>query len=417
MSISTPTAPSEGASPNGHAAGNGQAKPLTQSQPASNNEAKENKPTRPALTPPKTSLDTSSSKHSADPTNEFTGDIDTNNTIPSQALLKSIENFPVLDKDGKSRPFRSLYTGPNVHRRVLIIFVRHFFCGVSIPLFSIPILSITPKSSSYFPLLRLLQNHHDISKYLLTSPQNCQEYLRTLSASITPTSLLSLPLPTFIAIIGCGDPSLIPMYASATSCPFPIYADPSKQLYNALGMVRTLNLGPRPEYQRKGLAAHILQSIVQSIKQLPSGKTLKGGDYQQVGGEFLFEPIGDVFTSPICTPSPLPFSNGSDSDKQLGAGGSLTTEISKLDVEEEKRITWCHRMRNTRDHAEIPELREVLGLDGFGIPGKSEKRWEKAMGERKGTGFSKMGSGLKEEVVLEGRPESQSKEESTGVTV
>lgn len=58
---------------------------------------------------------------------------------------------------------------------------------------------------------------------------------------------------------------------------------------------------------------------------------LRGGDFRQVGGEFLFE-------------------NG--------------------------KVTWCHRMRNTRDHAEIPDLRKHLGLDGEEKPVK--KRWSTA---------------------------------------
>jgi hypothetical protein len=83
--------------------------------------------------PPKISLDTSSTvtNNAADPTAEFVGDVDTDNTIPSQALLRKVADFPVLDQDGKSRPFKSLYSGPMVARRVLVIFVRHFFCGVS----------------------------------------------------------------------------------------------------------------------------------------------------------------------------------------------------------------------------------------------------------------------------------------------
>ena len=43
----------------------------------------------------------------------------------------------------------------------------------------------------------------------------------------------------------------------------------------------------------------------------------QGGDYRQVGGEFVFE---------------------------------------------NEEVTWCHRMRNTRDHAELEEVRQVLGL-------------------------------------------------------
>ena len=65
-----------------------------------------------------------------DNTAEFAGELDTDNEIPSQEVLKSVGNMTVLDKDGKTVPFKNLYTGPNVTRRVLIIFIRHFFCGV-----------------------------------------------------------------------------------------------------------------------------------------------------------------------------------------------------------------------------------------------------------------------------------------------
>lgn len=55
---------------------------------------------------------------------------------------------------------------------------------------------------------------------------------------------------------------------------------------------------------------------------------------------------------------------------------------------EEKRVTWCHRMRTTRDHAEIPEIREVLGFEDVGVSGRNKKRWTKALESRKGTGLS-----------------------------
>jgi hypothetical protein len=94
----------------------------------------------PAL--PKISLDTSSTvtNNAADPTAEFIGEVDTDNTIPSQGLLRKVANYQVLDRDGRSRPFKSLYSGPMVPRRVLVIFVRHFFCGVRY-LFLLPPLS------------------------------------------------------------------------------------------------------------------------------------------------------------------------------------------------------------------------------------------------------------------------------------
>ncbi|KAF5875221.1 putative thioredoxin-like protein [Botrytis fragariae] len=318
----------------------------------------------PNATPPKTSIDTSFD--GVDPSVEFVGDVNTNNEIPSQEVLKKVESMIVLDRDGKTRPFKSLYSGPNVARRVLVIFIRHFFCG------------------------------------------NCQEYLRTLTASITEDSLLQLHTPTFIAVVGCGSPSLIPMYQEATNCPFPIYADPTKKLYDELGMMRTLNLGTRPEYQRRGTLMGIGQSVLQSLKQIKGGKLFQGGDYQQVGGEFLFEPVR--MATPITSPADGPVG-------MHASGGILGNgdKIGENEGYEEKRITWCHRMKNTRDHAEVPEIREVLGFDEMVEGGKNQKRWSKALSERKGTGVSigarsSRGTSLKLEGMSEDGGSVRSKE-------
>ncbi|KAF2015146.1 hypothetical protein BU24DRAFT_410819 [Aaosphaeria arxii CBS 175.79] len=205
---------------------------------------------------------------------DFAGNVDVNDDLPSQATLDKVGDLVILDSAGQSRPFKELYSGPGVAPRQLIIFIRHFFCG------------------------------------------NCQEYLRSLSASITPDSLLSLPTPTFITIIGCGRPSLIDMYVRETSCPFPVYADPTRRLYDHLGMTRTFDLGRKPEYISSNLLVTSVQSIVQGIKT--GNKALQGGDFKQVGGEFLFE------------------------------GGE---------------VKWVHRMRNTRDHVEVGVVRELLGLE------------------------------------------------------
>lgn len=62
---------------------------------------------------------------------DFQGSVDSNNELPSAETMRKIEDYVVLDRDGKSHTFKSLYTGKHVARRVLIIFVRHFFCGVS----------------------------------------------------------------------------------------------------------------------------------------------------------------------------------------------------------------------------------------------------------------------------------------------
>lgn len=185
---------------------------------------------------------------------------------------------------------------------------------------------------------------------------------------MTPEALLTLPVPTSIAVIGCGAPSLIQEYRAVTGCSFPIYAEPSQKLYDELGMMRTLAMGERPEYQRASNISLMLKSAWQGLKQVPTGNVLAGGDMKQVGGEFLFEPVSDVLLSPIIASPASPGQNAN--------------------FEEEKRVVWCHRMKNTRDHVEIPELREVLGFDDAGKPGKNQKRWSIAQSTRKGSGVS-----------------------------
>ncbi|KAI0811378.1 AhpC/TSA antioxidant enzyme-domain-containing protein [Xylaria sp. FL0064] len=263
---------------------------------------------------------------------DFKGEVDTNNEIPSPQVLKAIENYTVFDHAGKTHPFKSLYSGHNVARRILVIFVRHFFCG------------------------------------------NCQEYLRTLSASITPEALLGLPVSTFIAVVGCGAHELIDHYVKETGCPFPVYADPTRRLYRELGMTRTFSLGSRPAYLGDKTVAHtVVSGIVQGLKQVKTGLVTKMGDQRQVGGEFLFEPASGLVETPISTPAV---------EKEEGEAGAGV---------EEKCVTWCHRMRTTRDHAEIPELMEILGLDGNGEPSRNAKKWRKALTARKGTGLSMAG--------------------------
>lgn len=116
------------------------------------------------------------------------------------------------------------------------------------------------------------------------------------------------------------------MYTAATSCPFPIYAEPTRKIYDHLGMTRTFDLGAKPAYMQTHLLINSVQSIFQGLST--GRKALKGGDFKQVGGEFLFE------------------------------GGECT---------------WVHRMRTTRGHCEVEEIRALVGLDGTRPP--MRKRW------------------------------------------
>lgn len=69
-----------------------------------------------------------------DPQGDFEGDIKVDNKPPSKADLEKVADSPVLDVDKKSHTFKSLYAdNEQGARRVLIIFIRHFFCGVRLP--------------------------------------------------------------------------------------------------------------------------------------------------------------------------------------------------------------------------------------------------------------------------------------------
>ena len=81
-------------------------------------------------------------------------------------------------------------------------------------------------------------------------------------------------------------------------------------------MARTLAPGEKPRYIKESAFAGIKRSIMQGFSW---GGMLKGGDIQQVGGEFLF------------------------------VGGDCV---------------WVHRMKNVRDHLELEELRRVMGIEG-----------------------------------------------------
>jgi hypothetical protein len=213
--------------------------------------------------------------------------------------------------------------------------------------------------------------------------QNCQEYLRHLSAAISPESLLQLPISTSIAVIGCGSHKLIQAYLQETGCPYPVYADNTQHLYRELGMIRTLSAGERPAYmQNKSMAQTVVSGITQALKQVKSGLILQMGDQKQVGGEFLFEPASQNLDSPIATPQ--------SESKQAPLDLDHRENKHENEKTEEKKVTWCHRMRNTRDHAEIPELMDVLGLESLAgdHAGKNEERWAKAARTRKGTGLS-----------------------------
>lgn len=54
--------------------------------------------------------------------------------LPSKQVLEEAGNITIKDKDGNEIPFKSLYLDKPQEERQLIVFVRHFFCGVCSPI-------------------------------------------------------------------------------------------------------------------------------------------------------------------------------------------------------------------------------------------------------------------------------------------
>lgn len=205
---------------------------------------------------------------------------------PDRATLAAVYDIPVLDIDGTSRPFGTLFDPAYTpHQRQLIVFVRHFYCGA------------------------------------------CQAYLQALTDGISMREYFSIPTPTSIIVIGCGQPDIIKHYKTFTNnCPFPIFADPSRQLFKKLGMHLSLNIGSsRPEYMKdisplawmKGQHTTIKKSLKEE-DGIRKRDVLRGGNPMQIGGEFLFD---------------------------------------------EGQVVWCHRMKHYRNHAEVKVLRRLLEID------------------------------------------------------
>ena len=94
-----------------------------------------------------------------------------------------------------------------------------------------------------------------------------------------------------------------------------------------------MNPGPQPDYIKGSLPAYVVKGVMQGLKRIGAGDMLKAGDSKQVGGEFLFT-------------------------AETTGGGGEGESSGNTDV----KVTWCHRMKNTRNHSLVPEIKRVLGV-------------------------------------------------------
>ncbi|KAI1615221.1 hypothetical protein EDD37DRAFT_637440 [Exophiala viscosa] len=244
---------------------------------------------------------------------------------PSPSMLKQAFEHHIYSSDAKPIPFGSLFDNVQSHQSVLVIFIRHFFCG------------------------------------------NCQEYVRRLSSSQSPLHpakpASQRPL---IIIIGPGFPSLISSYTALTECAFPIYADPSTQLYDILGMHRTLSMGSKgPEYIQRSLVGNAVKSAWQILRRVGTGDAMSGGDLDINGGEFLF-----VHRSTTKTDHHRSGLNSHPPAFRRLVSTASSSSLSTIQWE----VSWCHRMLNSRDHTELAALESHVLGNGSGKSSQTSSR-------------------------------------------
>lgn len=166
---------------------------------------------------------------------------------PNGDQLARAAELTVVAHDGKPVRFGDLFQ----NQRTIVLFLRHFWC----------------------PL--------------------CQDYMYSVSRAVDPACLDRAGVR--LVIVSHGAPSMIKSYRQIFRLPpsIPLYTDPSRALYVALGMtLRTLDPGPEPgkgDYIRHSYWPGIGMVVKNAIKtRMPL--TANGGDVKQLGGEFILGP-------------------------------------------------------------------------------------------------------------------------------
>ncbi|WRT67014.1 uncharacterized protein IL334_003980 [Kwoniella shivajii] len=165
--------------------------------------------------------------------------------------LEAAFKVNIVDKDGNSCTLGDVVSG----KRVLIVFIRHFWCA------------------------------------------NCQIYTYQLGQSIPPSSL---PQGTEIIIIGCGSSSPISHYAEIVSSPYPIYSCPSLELHKIFQFVSTLSGSISGDDNKKDYTSSLGGIIPRTWFTLKKnfwnnplhGSEKERGPMKQNGGEVIVERDG-----------------------------------------------------------------------------------------------------------------------------
>ncbi|KIM32200.1 hypothetical protein M408DRAFT_326842 [Serendipita vermifera MAFF 305830] len=143
----------------------------------------------------------------------------------------------------------------------------------------------------------------------------CHAYVEELGR--VPKSALD-EAGTRIVVIGCGEWSVIKAYKETTQFPYEIYAEPTRAIYNTFGF--TSNMSGVSDQPPRKYPPGIFWIMVKFFWDILTKYSMftKSGNISQLGGDFIIGPGLD--------------------------------------------IKYGRRMRNARDHVDVPELMHEAGV-------------------------------------------------------
>jgi hypothetical protein len=237
--------------------------------------------------------------------------------MPQQ--VKEALAVEIFDKDGQKHVLGDLVKG----QKTAILFVRHF-CELCCPA------DVRPRADGRVRQLSSLCQTPEHSPPAICLAGRHEQW-------VPPRQLAQTHL-TAVIIISCGSYQPISNYLAITKSPYPVYANPTLELYKVFGFTSTLagaKAGEEKDYM-KDLGSYTTR-VWNSIKRGPLSNISQAGSVgpkSQNGGELVLDQ--------------------SASRLRYIVGRELTTD---------GEVLFFHRMENTADHAELREVAQALGVE------------------------------------------------------
>ncbi|KAF9453491.1 hypothetical protein P691DRAFT_658395, partial [Macrolepiota fuliginosa MF-IS2] len=201
---------------------------------------------------------------------------------PTFSALTKAASLPIIAESGVRINFGALF----VRQRIVVVFIRHFWC----PLCQDYMSSVASLTRSIPDLIVGRSSRGDV---LDPEKEATNEKAVTEGVELEPSSVK-------VVVISNGSYTMIGKYKQIFGAgALEVYTDPSLAVYAALGMGKDPTRGGRSKsagagagsggYVKHGLMGGIAMVFVRALKVgMPVWE--KGGDLNQLGGEFVFGP-------------------------------------------------------------------------------------------------------------------------------